>query len=267
MMPVQQQQKQKQHEEKEQQQQGEQQQQQQQVREQAAGPQRLPATAVPCFMTGDFVTALRTAYQDDPKIAPIVQQLAAGQHIPPKSPGGPMFKLQDGVLYQVKGDRQRLYLPADQDLHRIVFDHIHAASHSGAWKTRTKIRKHCVWAGMKPWIFQQCRACSVCQALPPSLASSPFPPLITSRPWDGASVDLFTQPPSSSSSSSAANDARAVFLHDREASAGNGLVVVEGVGVFEAEPGLDGLLGQAVTRIPRSVYQSCVLRSLNTCMA
>lgn len=251
----------------------------QQEQEQAAGPEQRLAAAVPCYMDAAFLAAVRTAYQADPKTHAVVQQLAAGVSIPPRVPGGKRWVLQDGLLYLGKDDQKRLYLPADERLWWQVFDEFHNAKHSGAWRTHETIRKHYLWAGMKPWVYQRCRACSVCQALPPWSFVEPFPPLVTSRPaWDAASVGLLTQPPTPPSSSNSGGGDGGVHGGSRSSSRsaaqaalsgkhveGADVLLVEGCGVFEAQPGSEGLPGVAL--IPRRVYQSWVLRSLTTCMA
>jgi transposase InsO family protein len=169
--------------------------------QQQKAPSAMVAAAVAVSADTAFKDALLAAYAADPRTAAVIRRLAAGEQIPPRN--GQRWVLRDGLLYQVKGQQQRLFLPADQQLQLQVLQEFHeepSAGHKGFSKTLARIKQHYTWKGITRHVRQYCSTCPVCQACKArntKPAGQAQPLYIPDRPWQSVSLDLITQLPRS----------------------------------------------------------------------
>lgn len=82
----------------------------------------------------------------------------------------PGYSLEDGLLFQVKGDARRIVVPSDPALRRLVLAECHeACAHGGMHKTLATATRHFTWRGMASDVKRFVKSCHTCQTSKPSL--------------------------------------------------------------------------------------------------
>jgi len=173
----------------------------QRPQQQQQAPPSLVGAAVAVTPDTAFLEALKAAYRTDDQTSAVLERLERGDRLPPRN--GQRWVLQQGLLYQVKGKQQRLFLPADAALQQHVMQQYHdapAAGHKGSLKTLERIRRHYNWARQASIVREYCSTCPVCQSTKarntqPAGLARPLP--VPDRPWQSVSLDLITQLPKS----------------------------------------------------------------------
>ncbi len=114
----------------------------------------------------------------------------------------PKFTVRNGFIFW---KRNRVYVPADDQLKAQVMHECHdvpASGHLGTAKTVRRVTQKFYWPGMQTFIIDYVRSCELCQRNKPShqLPAGLLQPLpIPEEPWRDVSLDLITSLPRTTS--------------------------------------------------------------------
>jgi len=162
----------------------------------------LPATA-PRLLRTEFGADLQRAVFDDPILSDIAREAQDTADHTARRAGG-CFVWRDGHLWRKAARGDRLCIPADATLRRLVLEELHATplgGHFGRERTLALARRSVWWSSLPGDVAAFVRACPTCQrikaehGLPPGLT---FPLPVPARRGGAISLDFMELPRSRS---------------------------------------------------------------------
>jgi hypothetical protein len=138
----------------------------------------------------EFIKQVKEAYKFDSFTSAVLQQPLDG------------YKLIDGLLYQVKGNKRRLYVPNNKAVKERIMHEMHdvpsTGGHLGMAKTLERVTRKYYWPRMASDVKEYVKTCSKCQR---NKSTNQRPigllqPLPTpSQKWEQVTMDFITDLP------------------------------------------------------------------------